>query len=139
MKLEKINLIVGFTGTRARMTDRQLDALGKLLQSMNVMEFHHGVCIGADAQAHEIADLNGCDIVLYPCTLFDQRADVSMTHVVRINPTKEPLERNYDIVVASDILIAAPHTLIEQNRSGTWATIRYARKKYGMPVIILDP
>jgi len=41
---------------------------------------------------------------------------------------KEPLARNRDIVNMSDILIAAPGEKAEVLRSGTWATIRYARK-----------
>lgn len=35
-------------------------------------------------------------------------------------------------------LIAAPRTLEEERRSGTWATIRYA-KRCGRPVMILAP
>ena len=49
---------------------------------------------------------------------------------------KRYLERNRDIVDACDILIACPRTLKEELRSGTWATVRYARK-VGKPVAIL--
>ncbi len=48
----------------------------------------------------------------------------------------EELDRNRDIVAAVSILIAAPETDIEEQRSGTWATVRYARKK-GIPVVIV--
>lgn len=53
-------------------------------------------------------------------------------------PVKPPLKRNYDIVDACDILLAAPRTLTEELRSGTWATIRYARKT-GKKYLILAP
>jgi len=41
---------------------------------------------------------------------------------------RPPLVRNRDIVDATDMLIAAPATRKEVLRSGTWATIRYAKK-----------
>jgi hypothetical protein len=37
------------------------------------------------------------------------------------------LKRNEAIVIASDVLIAAPDSP-ERKRSGTWATVRFARK-----------
>jgi len=42
-------------------------------------------------------------------------------------PAKPYLERNHDIVDATDYLIFAPKTRHEQLRSGTWATYRYAK------------
>jgi predicted Rossmann fold nucleotide-binding protein DprA/Smf involved in DNA uptake len=41
---------------------------------------------------------------------------------------KSYLERNKDIVNSCEQLIACPLTQEEELRSGTWATIRYARK-----------
>jgi predicted Rossmann fold nucleotide-binding protein DprA/Smf involved in DNA uptake len=48
------------------------------------------------------------------------------------------LERNKDIVSESDFLIAAPDSKKERLRSGTWATVRHARK-LGKRVMILEP
>lgn len=45
------------------------------------------------------------------------------------------MQRNDRIVELSDILIAFPKAETEELRSGTWATIRRARKK-GIPVFI---
>lgn len=45
---------------------------------------------------------------------------------------KPPLVRDQDIVNAVDILVAAPLTDHEIIRSGTWTTVRYARRK-GIP------
>lgn len=49
----------------------------------------------------------------------------------------DPLARNRRIVAAVDVLIAAPETDREELRSGTWATIRYARAA-GKPVVMLS-
>lgn len=38
------------------------------------------------------------------------------------------LDRNREMVDGADVLIAFPKTAEEETRSGTWATIRYARK-----------
>lgn len=44
------------------------------------------------------------------------------------NTAKPYLERNNDIVKNSDVLVACPASKTEVLRSGTWATIRKARK-----------
>ena len=38
------------------------------------------------------------------------------------------LKRNKAIVKETDALIAAPGEMDEQHRSGTWSTVRYARR-----------
>ena len=45
-----------------------------------------------------------------------------------MHPAKDYLVRNHDIVDVCDVLVATPGQKEEQIRSGTWATIRYARK-----------
>lgn len=44
-------------------------------------------------------------------------------------PAKDYLARNHDIVDAAGLLIAAPSGPAEKRRSGTWATVRHARKQ----------
>ena len=46
-----------------------------------------------------------------------------------VHTPKDYLERNHDIVDETDMLIATPGEEQEVQRSGTWATIRYARKQ----------
>jgi hypothetical protein len=46
------------------------------------------------------------------------------------------LDRDHDIVDMSYLLIATPQTFDEQTRSGTWATVRYARKLRSKLLII---
>ena len=55
-----------------------------------------------------------------------------------ILPEKEYIERNHDVVDTCDLLIAMPNTELEVVRSGTWATIRYARKLKKV-IVILEP
>ena len=125
---------IGFTGTQKGMTNRQKQALATWLEQ--AAEFHHGDCIGADAQAHTLAQFQHCPIIIHPPINSTKRARCSGALVVR--PMKEYLARNHDIVDETDVLVAAPATHIEQMRSGTWATVRYARKK-GKSIAILFP
>lgn len=48
------------------------------------------------------------------------------------------LQRNKVIVDRCGVLVAAPGEAQEQLRSGTWSTIRYARR-VGRPVIMVLP
>ena len=99
-------------------------------------EFHHGDCFGADAQAHRYALL--CDptvkIVIHPPVDPRKRAYCSGALLLEEKPY---LVRNKEIVGMSDVILAAPKDL-EELRSGTWSTIRYAAKKL-KPVLIVYP
>jgi predicted Rossmann fold nucleotide-binding protein DprA/Smf involved in DNA uptake len=106
-------------------------------------EFHHGQCVGADAEAHAIAlELGVPSIIVHPADDADLRARLSATpstsSVAYLEPT-ESLRRNKAIARGVDTLIAAPATAAEQVRSGTWFTIRYARRLGRVEVIVLPP
>jgi hypothetical protein len=115
---------VGFTGTRHGCSPAQLAALERQLNSMPMAEFHHGDCLGADAQAHAIV-VDRVWVVIYPSNIPRSRA--YCIGACRTYPPKPPLERNSDIVKCTDVLVACPNGMYEEQRSGTWATIRYAR------------
>lgn len=127
---------VGFTGTRKGMTEEQKDALMRVLCFHGGVdgELHHGDCTGADAEANEIAGLLGWQTVVHPPLNERHRAFCGAD---RILPSKDYLDRNKDIVEATSILIAAPQGK-EVKRSGTWSTVRFARKR-GRKVIIITP
>jgi hypothetical protein len=129
---------VGFTGSREGMSDRQAEAVAALLGRWEVESAHHGCCVGADTEFAAIASRNGCHVVGYPSNLvgLTSKAAVLLCHELR--PPKPPLYRNWDIVNATDVLIATPRTAAEELRSGTWATVRYARK-VGRPVHVVMP
>lgn len=124
---------VGFTGSRAGMSPGQLAALRVLLA--DAAEFHHGDCVGADAQAHGIALEMGVPIVLHPPS--DARLRAYCAGAGMEMPEAPYLVRNRAIVNATDILVAAPDGP-ERVRSGTWATVRYARSA-GRRVEVLAP
>ncbi len=133
--------IIGFTGSRTGMSDWQALLLEKFLHAGD--EFHHGDCIGADSEAHGIAYRIGCQIVIHPPSDPSRRAFCgSWPKDPRIDVLLERpyIERNHEIVDICEVLLAAPATDMEkarsQKRSGTWATIRYARS-IERPVTVL--
>jgi hypothetical protein len=126
---------IGFTGSQTGGTPQQLDTLQYLLSGLKKFsEAHHGDCIGADAQFHMICAHLGVDIVIHPPTNKSKRAFCE--DFLECRPAKGYLERNHDIVDDSELMIAVPPTMEEILRSGTWATIRYARKTKTYLVII---
>ena len=126
----------GFTGTRRGMSAIQKEALIEILDGAGKEGvFAHGDCIGSDEEADKIARYAGLSIDVHPPT--DDKARAFCKSDTKRKP-KPYLERNKCVVNVSYILIAAPESLTEEVRSGTWATIRYARK-FGIPVVILDP
>jgi hypothetical protein len=116
---------VGFTGTQETLNKFQLKSLKRLLSWCGNHVLHHGDCIGADASAHDIADQIGMRVVIHPPINPTKRAFKTAMQVLECKPY---IERNHDIVGMTDWLIACPKGGEEQ-RSGTWATVRYARKQ----------
>ena len=123
-----MGLKIGFTGTSKGMTQHQKDQLKEFISSVDVVSFSHGDCIGADAEAHDILrDLNLLNKVrIHPPKDAKKRPFCEGANTVC--PEKAYLDRNHDIVDEGiDLLIAAPGSRNERLRSGTWATVRYAR------------
>jgi hypothetical protein len=116
------------------MLPAQLDTVRWILRSRADI-FHHGDCIGADAQAHEIAEELGLLVVIHPPLDSSKRAWCESEY---IREPKAYLERNEDIVLATELLIVAPRGFSEMRRSGTWATAR-AAQKIGRPTIVVWP
>lgn len=131
---------VGFTGTQQGMTeDQRLMLTSELFEAdsaSGAVTFHHGDCVGADSQAHAIAVTMGLGIVIHPPKNDTKRAYCRQGNSV-VLPPKEYLERNHDIVDMSKVLIACPRGP-ETLRSGTWATVRYARIT-GIHTVIIYP
>lgn len=102
-------------------------------------ELHHGDCIGADYEAHALARSlvgEGIHIVIHPPRVEKNRA---FCEGDEIRKPKTYLERNRDIVDASDILLAAPKgSEHEYFRSGTWHTVRYALT-VRVPTLVIYP
>lgn len=129
----------GFTGTQAELPTIQKLTLWNLLWEFYDSGFrtmHNGDCTGADYTAGVMWDqMDEGWIYLHPPIIQAKRAflvcDAS-------EPPKDYLVRNRDIVDASVELIACPQYMHEQQRSGTWSTVRYAAKKL-LPINIVWP
>jgi hypothetical protein len=115
---------IGFTGSKYGMTPHQCQELKSILSNPDVSEFHHGLCKGADEQAHEIALARGLFIIGHPPILRAQRAKCKCNEM---RLARQYIARNRDIVDETDLLIVAPHKP-EYLRSGTWSTKRYAER-----------
>lgn len=134
---------VGFTGTKIGMTPNQKIELVeylKHLKGLGYTTFVHGDCIGADAQAAKFAKALGFTLVCHPGHPKDKnntmyRAFTDFNDEVR--EVKPFLKRDRDIVDAVETMIATPAGE-EIRASGTWTTVRYA-KKQDRPVHIIMP
>lgn len=137
-------VVVGFTGTQLGMTEDQKDALSRILVDEDVTELHHGDCIGADDEAHAIATDLHITVVIHPP---ENEAKRAWCHSEDMRRPRPYLDRNHAIVDllatvrhdgARAFLIAAPKGP-EVLRSGTWATVRYARNSAGVRTEVLYP
>lgn len=120
-------MTLGFTGTQLGMTQRQAATVKYLFAELQLGTLHHGLCVGADAQAHNIALAFRARIVGHPPS--DKKLMAGNLTCDELRDPLPYLDRN-DAIVAEGIdgLIAAPRGKVEQFRSGTWATIRRGRK-----------
>jgi len=125
---------IGFTGNRHGINPEQKLGIISILDKYDNLIVSHGDCIGSDTDFHNICiDYRNANpnkklrIDIYPPNYPRFRAfnkgDLLMDE-------KPYLERNSDIINNSSILIACP---IDKNkeelRSGTWSTVRKARKQ----------
>lgn len=134
----------GFTASRFGPTKAQFAWFASIMVSVNMVGFHHGGCIGGDAAAHRIAmdyfdGANDQPITVHPPedqTRMDGLCKLEGP-LVRVRPPKPFLLRNRDIVDETVLLFALPDGP-ERLRSGTWSTIRYARR-LGRPLALCWP
>lgn len=131
---------VGFTGTRNGCSVAQRAALEELLQKFDITEGHHGDCIGADAEFHDILEwTQKCGrrlfIVVHPPEKDEHRA-WKQGHIVR--PAKSHFARNRDIVDSCDVIVACPPCATWQPNGGTFYTMDYAKKKQ-KPLYVIWP
>lgn len=120
-------MILGMTGTRNPLSCEQLTWL-QMMVSTECDVLHHGACVNADEDSHDVAIRYGKGIVIHPPTnerlmmprwKFTQRNDIQVMHPKPYN------SRNLDIVNDSDRLIALPDGPYRRG-SGTWNTIGFA-------------
>lgn len=115
---------VGVTGTRKGLTRAQVETAWEELRTQRLngaTELHHGAAVGADMDVAARAQVAGFRLVAHP-----------------VRAGRSPLERNREIVAASDVLYAFPKGQRQELRSGTWATVRAAVNS-GVPVVVVWP
>lgn len=141
--------IMGITASRHGMTAPQGKALRALIEKFKPREFHHGDCVGGDEDGHEIYDnwrrstsaltLDEAHVIhVHPPDDDKLRARVKLREGDVLHEEKPYHARNHDIVNVSTIMVGLPYTAEEEVKSGTWATIRYA-KKHGMKPYVIRP
>jgi hypothetical protein len=128
---------IGFTGTRNPLTAPQLESLQRVLQRLQTRgasSIHHGDCRGADEAAHRLAGALGLRRVIHPPDVDTLRAFCLGEETC---PPAPYLTRNRHIVEAGGILVACPDGP-ERLKSGTWSTVRHARK-LKRPCLVIWP
>lgn len=121
----------GFSGTRKGMSQNQKDFIFHIMKD-KMGELHHGDCVGADAEAHDIAKVLGWKTCIHPPLDESLRAFKQG----EIQYPKAPYKvRNKNIVEKTAILFACP--LAFDGRGGTWNTIGWAKQLKRQFYIIL--
>lgn len=132
---------VGFTGTRGDLPFVQFDALIDVLAELDtddtVETFHFGVCVGSDIAAAQVARNMGWRVHGWPPINQKFRAPLDRRGV-----NHAPMgyaQRNLMIVQHADTMLACPAGPEEAwPRSGTWQTVRIARR-LAVPTLIIWP
>lgn len=124
---------IGFTGNRDGINQNQAEEIKSILDKYDNIIVSHGDCIGSDTDFHNL------------CIEY-RNAHINKKIIIQIFPPNDPklrafnngdilekeesyLKRNLNIVKNSSILIACPKDKNKEIlRSGTWSTIRQARK-----------
>ena len=124
---------IGFTGTRKGLTPIQKEEIKLILDKYDNIIVSHGDCIGSDTDFHNLIinykniHINkNITICIFPPNDPKLRAFNTGDLLMKEEPY---LTRNLNIIKNCSILIACP---IDKNReelrSGTWSTVRNARK-----------
>ena len=132
--------LIGFTGTRFGMRKKQADSVYQILGYMydrGAFEFHHGDCIGADCESHEICVELGYSIRIHPPLNQQFQAHCSSGDC-RWEEPADYTKRNQRIVERTDMTLGIPSGYQYHHRSGTWSTIHYAVRK-SKPVMVVTP
>lgn len=131
MQIDKL----AFTGTRRGMTRAQMGKVFDIFWGRHPAELHHGMCIGADTQAHYLALALGIEPHKWPGPASRYSGECLGG---TLHSSNSYLKRNRIIVDNTEELIATPMEFSPQDRGGAWYTWRYA-KESGKPVWLVYP
>jgi len=128
---------LAITGTRKGLTETQFNVIKQFITEDNtVTHFHEGDCIGVDQQV-TLMFQNLRPEVTVICHPPERVRTRAFGECDEIKPARGYLQRDQDMVNDSIYLWVCPDGP-EIIRSGTWTTVRYARKK-GIPITIIMP
>jgi hypothetical protein len=124
---------IGFTGNRYGLREDQKIQIIELLDKYNDITVSHGDCVGSDTDFHNLCidykykhPQKTVRVHIYPPDNPRLRGFNKGDLVMHEKPY---LDRNMDIIKNSSLLIACPVDKDkEELRSGTWSTIRQARR-----------
>ena len=128
---------IGFTGTSTPLPTPQVNGLISVLTRLRkeYLWMNNGDCIYADEIAGKIWQYFAGKVWLRPPDNPKKRAFLDSDECDQPAPY---MKRNQTIVDNSSLLVCTPSTMDEVLRSGTWATIRKARKAV-IPIIYVYP
>lgn len=126
------------TGTSRGITFRQAKAFRDLIFTWKIKEFHHGDCVGADDEAATILHITLPAVIIHshPCIIEDKRAHNPYANIV--HEVMKPLSRNDVLVKVGTHMVGFPAGFREEQRGGTWYTIRKAARRK-RPLLIILP
>lgn len=137
-------MILAFTGARTGLTDTQRLSLRVVLADPAFRHgtLHNGVAVGADEACLLEADALGSPALhMWPASharwRFALAVQFDWRGLCTVHGVRPPLVRNRLMAEAAQVLVACPDGP-ERQRSGTWSTVRHARK-LGRTVVIVWP
>jgi len=134
-------MMLSFTGTHRALTDLQKITVTEFVEQFNPLCVTHGGCIGADDFFDQwCADL-GIHRTIYPSNIRGKslpKNELLRRGPCTIHEPRPPLIRNEIIVKSGEFLLACPSENYEVLRSGTWSTVRIARR-LGVKYTVINP
>lgn len=130
-------MIIGFSGSRHGMSQRQREFVWDFLVKLKYVQFViHGDCIGADEIFHEMCETLRHRIEIYPSNN-DKRRAWKIPTIGVIHDPMHPIQRNRIIVQQSTLILATPHTTVPVSGSGTWRTIGFGEEEHKKMIVVL--
>lgn len=132
------NRNIGVTGTRKGLTPQQQGQARTTLHSLRnrYFYFHQGCCVGADEELTLMALTFQYEVIGHPSEIKSFRSQIAWNASDELMTPTAYEVRNQNIVDHAEILIACPLEAQEDRRSGTWQTVRFARKLTKAIIII---
>lgn len=126
-------MIISFIGAPGGMNAYQKTSVERLLKMFEPTEVHHGDCLGADEEFHNIATRLNLYTASHPQKDEELKANCMANH---INLAKSKERANRDLVKVCELLLAAPD-VPEGHFDPTWMVIRTA-KRTGRAVVVFE-